>query len=89
MALQRTRRDDSSETIESAVAAFLDAAIVVRQDGRTAMVECKMCGQHDENHSESCPVPVMEQWLFDAAKGDPAERAAIEQAWNELGFNLN
>jgi hypothetical protein len=89
MAWQTMRRDDSGETIESAVAAFLDAAIVVRQTGRTAMVECKLCGEQDENHAESCPVPAMEQWLFDAAKGGPEERIAIEQACGELGINPN
>jgi hypothetical protein len=77
---------DRAETIET-VAALLDIAIVVRQTGNTAMVECKMCGQRDENHTEGCPVPALEQWLFDAANDDPQQRVAIEQAWSELGSN--
>jgi hypothetical protein len=61
----------------------------VRQTGCTAIVECKMCGQQDENHEESCPVPAMEQWLFDAAKDALDGHVSIEQAWNDLGISLN
>lgn len=90
MAQQTTLVDERDETIESVVAALLDVAVVVRRTGSTAMLECKMCGQQDENHTEACPVPALEQWLFDAAKVDhPEERAANEEAWSELGFNAN
>jgi hypothetical protein len=89
VASQTTLRNTSGETIESAVAAFLDEAIVVRQTGRTAIVECKMCGQKDEEHTENCPVPALEQWLFDAAKGGPEQWVDAEQAWNALGVSLN
>jgi hypothetical protein len=77
--------DDSGETLESAVAAFLDVAVVVRRTGATAMVHCHMCGGQDENHESACPVPMLEQWLFDAAKEHPEERAAKE-VWAEQGF---
>jgi hypothetical protein len=49
------------------------------------MVHCNMCGEQDENHSSTCPVPMLEQWLFDAVKVQPEERAAIE-LWSEQGF---
>ena len=65
---QRTQpMDEQDEGIETAVAALLDVAVVVQQIGNTARADCKMCGQQDEHHTDACPVPALEQWLFDAA----------------------
>ena len=77
--------DESDETLETTVAALLDAAIDVRQTGTTATVHCNMCGGEDEDHVSTCPVPMLEQWLFDAAKMHPEQRAVV-QSWAEQGF---
>jgi hypothetical protein len=77
--------DDSGDTLETAVAALVDAAVDIHLTGTTAMVHCNMCGGEDENHVSTCPVPMLEQWLFEAAKLRPEQRAAIE-VWAEQGF---
>jgi hypothetical protein len=81
----QTLIDEQDDTIETAVAALLDVAVGVRRTGSTAMVHCNMCGEQDENHASTCPVPMLEQWLFDAVKVQPEKRAAIE-LWSEQGF---
>ena len=88
MAPQTTLMVGQDEDIETAVAALLDVAVAVRRTGSTAMLHCKMCGRQDENHAETCPVPALEQWLFEAAKVDAEERALLK-AWSELGSNPN
>ncbi len=79
---------EQDEEIQTAVAALLDVAVAVRRTGSTAMLHCQMCGRQDENHTETCPVPALEQWLFDAAKADAEERALLK-AWGELAVNPN
>lgn len=88
MAPQTTLVVAQDEGIETAVAALLDVAVAVRRTGSTAMLHCKMCGRQDDNHTETCPIPALEQWLFDAAKADSEERALLK-AWHELAVNPN
>ena len=55
-------RDDA---MEYAVMALLNASVRLRnnENSRGIELECKMCGQRDDNHTRSCLIPALEQWL--------------------------
>ena len=88
MAQRTSPMDEQDEGIETAVAALLDVAIVVRRIGNIARADCKMCGQQDERHTDACPIPALEQWLFDAGKADSDQPATVA-IWSKLGLTPN
>jgi hypothetical protein len=56
---------ERDEAMEYAVVALLNAAVVLRSSETSPGIEleCKMCGQRDDNHTRSCLVPALEMWL--------------------------
>ena len=55
-------RDDA---LDFAIMALLNAAVRLRnsEDSRAIELECKICGQRDDNHTRSCLIPALEQWI--------------------------
>ena len=61
---QTTVTNERDQAIENAVVEPLNVAVVLGKDERGRMVaECKMCGQREENHTDTCPVPALEEWI--------------------------
>ena len=58
-------RDDA---VKEAVEELLTFAVTLKTNERSRRIEleCRMCGQRDENHTPSCPVPALEEWLNQA-----------------------
>ena len=60
---QEEREDDITET----VVALLNLAVIVRYissgDGSEKQGHCQMCNLWDDNHTNKCPVPALEEWL--------------------------
>jgi hypothetical protein len=49
---------------EAAVMALLSTAVVASINTSNRLeLECKLCGERDENHTFACPVPALEEWL--------------------------
>jgi len=54
---------ERDEALERAVVEMLNAAVVLQKDSQSGSVlQCKMCGLRDE-HTASCPVPALEEWI--------------------------
>ena len=51
-------RDDA---IEDAVVALLNVAVVPASSGDDH--ECTLCGAGEDNHTVTCPVPALEEWV--------------------------
>ena len=44
--------------------ALLSTAVVASINTSNRLeLECKLCGERDENHTFACPVPALEEWL--------------------------
>ena len=53
------------EALEYAVMAVLHAAVTLRNSDTSPGIEleCKICGQRDDQHTRSCLIPALEVWL--------------------------
>ena len=62
---QQNTRNERDAVVEDAVVALLSVATVVRpnESNRGIVLECRLCGELDEYHTDACPVPALEQWL--------------------------
>jgi len=55
LALQEAAQEKETSELEEAVVALLDLAVLANR--------CAMCEQGDENHTDACLVPYLEDWL--------------------------
>lgn len=51
--------EESEEGILAQVVHLLNLTVVISKD----RVQCQMCGVDDHNHTTSCPIPGLEDWL--------------------------
>jgi hypothetical protein len=60
--LARLLQNEPASEIETAVVHLLDL-VVVPSETAPDEYECKLCGGLDFDHTETCPVPALEQWV--------------------------